>query len=301
MTPADPTLAALLRAVLDRPADDVPRLVLADWWDERGEPDRAEFVRVQAELAKMGDDGGPVAHDIDGRCGCELCALRRRERDLLLVLAESLQPAPGWCVVTPAGYAAPDWPAWAVARRGFVDEVTCAAAAWLAHGDEVCASHPVSKVTLTDHPGRADEKLVGGPPPGAALYSVAGKLVECPRCEGDPAVLFPLRWPGVAFELPPEPPPLTVERIVRGSSPEDVLRPVRELMGRVNDREVMGQPRGSLLHERSECRAVADGVDNYWRVTHTFRLLPPDSTPVRFGAYEFADFAPLFGGNPPAG
>jgi uncharacterized protein (TIGR02996 family) len=44
--------AALLAAVVDRPDDDTPRLVLADWLDDHGDPDRAAFVRAQVELAR---------------------------------------------------------------------------------------------------------------------------------------------------------------------------------------------------------------------------------------------------------
>lgn len=47
--------AALLRGILDHPADDLPRLVYADWLDENGQAERAEFVRVQVELAKLPD------------------------------------------------------------------------------------------------------------------------------------------------------------------------------------------------------------------------------------------------------
>jgi uncharacterized protein (TIGR02996 family) len=43
---------ALYRAVVESPADDAPRLVFADWLEEHGEPERAEFIRVQIELAK---------------------------------------------------------------------------------------------------------------------------------------------------------------------------------------------------------------------------------------------------------
>jgi uncharacterized protein (TIGR02996 family) len=45
--------AAFLRAIADNPDDDLPRLVFADWLDEHGEPERAEFIRVQCELAGM--------------------------------------------------------------------------------------------------------------------------------------------------------------------------------------------------------------------------------------------------------
>jgi uncharacterized protein (TIGR02996 family) len=42
---------AFLRAVRENPDDDTARLVYADWLDEHGDPDRAEFIRVQCELA----------------------------------------------------------------------------------------------------------------------------------------------------------------------------------------------------------------------------------------------------------
>jgi uncharacterized protein (TIGR02996 family) len=42
----------MLRAVLVAPEDDAPRLVYADWLDEHGEPERAEFIRVQIRLAR---------------------------------------------------------------------------------------------------------------------------------------------------------------------------------------------------------------------------------------------------------
>jgi uncharacterized protein (TIGR02996 family) len=43
---------ALLRAVCENPDDDLPRLVFADWLEEHDEPDRAEFIRLQCEMAK---------------------------------------------------------------------------------------------------------------------------------------------------------------------------------------------------------------------------------------------------------
>ena len=41
-----------LAQICDNPADDTVRLVFADWLEEHGEPERAEFIRVQCELAK---------------------------------------------------------------------------------------------------------------------------------------------------------------------------------------------------------------------------------------------------------
>lgn len=47
---------ALLAAIAAHPLDDTPRLVFADWLDERGDPAdvaKAEFIRVQCELAQL--------------------------------------------------------------------------------------------------------------------------------------------------------------------------------------------------------------------------------------------------------
>jgi uncharacterized protein (TIGR02996 family) len=44
---------ALLRSVIDNPDDDVPRLVIADWYEENGQQERAEFIRVQIALEGM--------------------------------------------------------------------------------------------------------------------------------------------------------------------------------------------------------------------------------------------------------
>jgi uncharacterized protein (TIGR02996 family) len=68
MHPAD---AAFLRAIIEQPDDDLPRLVYADYLDERGDCARAEFIRVQCELAKP--SGDPSGHD----------ALAEREQELL--------------------------------------------------------------------------------------------------------------------------------------------------------------------------------------------------------------------------
>jgi uncharacterized protein (TIGR02996 family) len=44
---------AFLQAIIEEPDDDTPRLVYADWLDEHGEDDRAEFIRVQCLQASL--------------------------------------------------------------------------------------------------------------------------------------------------------------------------------------------------------------------------------------------------------
>lgn len=48
---------ALFAAVCANPEEDTPRLMFADWLDEHGEPERAEFIRLQCELARLAEDG----------------------------------------------------------------------------------------------------------------------------------------------------------------------------------------------------------------------------------------------------
>jgi uncharacterized protein (TIGR02996 family) len=45
--------AAFLEAIREHPDDDTHRLVYADWLEENGNPERAEFIRVQTELARL--------------------------------------------------------------------------------------------------------------------------------------------------------------------------------------------------------------------------------------------------------
>lgn len=50
------TEAALVAAIRASPDDDVPRLVYADWLEENGQTERAEFIRVQCEARRVGRD-----------------------------------------------------------------------------------------------------------------------------------------------------------------------------------------------------------------------------------------------------
>lgn len=44
---------SFIRKIEEYPDDDAIRLVMADWYEERGETERAEFIRVQLELAEL--------------------------------------------------------------------------------------------------------------------------------------------------------------------------------------------------------------------------------------------------------
>jgi uncharacterized protein (TIGR02996 family) len=82
-TPAPAPPDSYLRAILALPGDDGPRLCAADWWDEQGAAERAEFVRVQCELAAL--DAEALTCESEDRAAAittRTALLRRREREL---------------------------------------------------------------------------------------------------------------------------------------------------------------------------------------------------------------------------
>ncbi len=65
------TEQALLATIWERPHDDTPRLVYADWLEETGDPAnvaRAEFIRLQCELAEL-DEDDPRRPELEKREG----------------------------------------------------------------------------------------------------------------------------------------------------------------------------------------------------------------------------------------
>jgi uncharacterized protein (TIGR02996 family) len=68
---------AFLQAIVASPGDDNPRLIYADWLEERGDRDRAEFIRVQCDLAQL-SKSDPRRRQPERR-EQELLALRRQE------------------------------------------------------------------------------------------------------------------------------------------------------------------------------------------------------------------------------
>ncbi len=170
----DPDYRRLLDGVLAASADDLPRLVLADWIEEHGNADRAEFIRVQCELARTPATvhANRLAHRVEwdclsagqkagawfvdappGRCGVlhwqapnpALVPLWRRQDVLFSTGRAAVRPAIE--ATLPAGTLASIYDVTvlpltgidvhAVVRRGFVAEVRCTLAAFLG---EPCAA-----------------------------------------------------------------------------------------------------------------------------------------------------------------
>lgn len=46
---------AFLQSIIETPDDDVPRSIYADWLEDHGQAERAEFIRIQCEISKLAD------------------------------------------------------------------------------------------------------------------------------------------------------------------------------------------------------------------------------------------------------
>ena len=113
---------ALLRAICESPDEDGPRLVCSDWLEEHGQPERAEFIRVQLERAGLAFDHPRQK------------ALEQRERDYYFKVWEALFRLPDQVIGVRLA-----WP-----RRGFVEHASFKAwAAFRNHADSVFARHPL--------------------------------------------------------------------------------------------------------------------------------------------------------------
>src|SRR5205814_2112647 len=95
---------ALLAAIVADPADDAARLAYADWLDEHGRPERAEFIRAQVEA----DGACGLDCRRPGVGGFENCEFRRGFPDRLKCLSGSYH---GDITYTPAALKLPRWAA----------------------------------------------------------------------------------------------------------------------------------------------------------------------------------------------
>jgi uncharacterized protein (TIGR02996 family) len=118
------------RAFFDRirnePGEDGPRLIYADWLDENGQSDRAEFIRLQCALARLSDDD-PRRPE-----------LRDRER----ILRDANEER--W-----AADLSPLVSGWEF-RRGVIDSVSVGTSQFLTGGAAIFDLAPVRKVRFHD-------------------------------------------------------------------------------------------------------------------------------------------------------
>ena len=153
---------AFLSAIIENSTDDAPRLIYADWLEEHGQSERAEFIRVQCALAAIEPKRCPNMETYGQLYGypivvmgtecrkCQWCLLTKREQALYRHQPGELQC--GRFAVK-------------VFRRGFIAEVTLACQDWLTHGPQLVKMTPLEKVTLSDkHASVLSENVLAGEP-----------------------------------------------------------------------------------------------------------------------------------------
>lgn len=143
---------AFLAAISANPDDDSLRLVAADFLEENGDPDRAMFIRIQVELARLETIGLGKSPEVDH--------LRRKERAFLgpLSVFRSLWAAEACPELVRIGSRSHslDAPGSMTVegaetiffRRGFVEGVACSAEQWLQHARAIRSRNPVQRLLL---------------------------------------------------------------------------------------------------------------------------------------------------------
>ncbi len=156
----DPTLTALLAAVIADPADDMPRLLYADRCEELGDDARAEFIRVQMTFGNDPYWEGICRETCEAPefDGCPQRGARKREWELFhgeeaRTLAWFSLPQPWARIARLEPFETDDtsFP-YAVVRRGFVEHVILAWEDWRDHAEAILAAQPVTDVTLKTLP-----------------------------------------------------------------------------------------------------------------------------------------------------
>jgi uncharacterized protein (TIGR02996 family) len=148
---------AFLQAIVENPDDDTPRLVYADWLEEHGQAERAEFIRVQCQMFHL--PGSPSLMSRSPTLG-DVCLtdprvhfLLRREGELIYAFRRK------WVEELPRL----DGLTWSAFERGFL--VSIEARSWRAfavNAPDLFAAAPIQDVRLPCGP-RSIEQLSQSP------------------------------------------------------------------------------------------------------------------------------------------
>jgi uncharacterized protein (TIGR02996 family) len=159
---------ALFAAVLDRPADDTARLVLADWLEENGEGDRGRFLRAGVVASRFRSEGF-IEDPAYYAALAEVAAVTKGGSPARWVAALDITPGP---------HIARDW-SWdsacdrvtvrvgesaGVFARGLLSELELPLDRWYAVAPDALRRWPLGRVRAIDVPGLGFEveQLEGG-------------------------------------------------------------------------------------------------------------------------------------------
>jgi uncharacterized protein (TIGR02996 family) len=213
--------AGFLADILEHPADDTHRLVFADYLDDRGDHDRAEFIRIQCalEVVRAGCCCGSCVQRYcpGGQHHNGPCALRAREHRhlryqefcLLNQHAEEWFTLDGWRPQqTGSGGQVFYWAQGSDflgegesgSRRGFIEVLHLTAEDWLRHADALVKLTPIRQVHLTTMPlvQFRTEPARGGM---SWTWLAGRKMLGCNKRLHPVALLFHY-WPRICFFMP---------------------------------------------------------------------------------------------------
>jgi uncharacterized protein (TIGR02996 family) len=123
-----------IRAILDQPDDDAPRLILADYLEERGSA-QGEFIRIQCQRARL-EHRDPQYGE----------ALRREEEMLRVHRREWLR---SWHAMLEPARKFPGFPLqYAEFRRGLVEVIRVDANAFVQHATDLMLLGPIRELAL---------------------------------------------------------------------------------------------------------------------------------------------------------
>lgn len=149
------TEAGLLRDICERPFDDTPRLIYADWLEDHGSPERAEWIRLIWEYTQgKPQPARPHAEgryrDLSNRLQELFNAEHHTARDLQDGFLADGHGYLTWDDMHSVVLSHLNSARWGFFGKGFVSAVACTCADWLAHGREIVLAQPVTEVKLTD-------------------------------------------------------------------------------------------------------------------------------------------------------
>jgi len=150
---------ALLHAICEQPWENTPRLIYADWLEENGQPERAEFIRLQIELESIPQD---KRFDTPQYDRAESLRLKYTRPEIMVGRELAAQPTHPWSAGLPTRRGV----AWHERyTRGFLSAVTFSSLKAIRdHGAAVMMASPVDDVTVIHIQGRGEvEELLALP------------------------------------------------------------------------------------------------------------------------------------------
>jgi uncharacterized protein (TIGR02996 family) len=127
--------------IVEHPDDDTPRLIFADWLEEAGRVEQAEFIRLQCQLARLDDGDARLA---EMRCREQYLFARHSKGWVRRNLRRKIEN-----LRTPWGF-----------RRGMIESVRLSGGALINNGPELFATFPIRHLSIS-----ALHELNNGPLP----------------------------------------------------------------------------------------------------------------------------------------